>query len=89
MRHARSNLATVLAKSGRIDEAVDYLRQILATSPQDPAAKLRLAAVLTLRGSLLLRDGQNAQAVAQFDEALQLDPSNEDARRFRAQALDH
>jgi Flp pilus assembly protein TadD len=38
---------------------------------------------------LLLRDGKRGEAVAQFDEALRLDPSNEEARKNREQALGH
>ncbi len=40
---ARFNLATALARSGRIDEAIDDLRKILAANPGDPYAKRRLA----------------------------------------------
>ena len=40
---ARFNLATALAKSGRIDEAIANLRQILAANPDDAYAKRRLA----------------------------------------------
>jgi len=84
---ARFNLATALAKSGRIDEAVDHLRQVLAANPEDAAAKQRLADGMTVRGTLLLRAGKKPEAVAQFDEALKLDPSNEDARKGRAAAV--
>jgi tetratricopeptide (TPR) repeat protein len=84
---ARFNLATALAKAGRLDEAVDNLRRVLADNPEDPAAKRRLAEALTLRGRLLLGDGKREEAVAQFDEALKLDPSNEEARKSREQAL--
>jgi tetratricopeptide (TPR) repeat protein len=84
---ARFNLATALAKTGRIDEAVENLRQVLAANPGDAAATRRLAEVLTLRGMRMLRDGRNAEAVAQFDEALKRDPSNEDARKNREEAL--
>jgi tetratricopeptide (TPR) repeat protein len=84
---ARFNLATALAKAGRVDEAVDNLRRVLTDYPDDAVAKRRLAEVLTLRGELLFRDGKREEAVAQFDEALKLDPSNEDARKSRVQAL--
>jgi len=40
---ARFNLANALAKSGRIDEAIANLRQILAANPADPYAKQRLS----------------------------------------------
>jgi tetratricopeptide (TPR) repeat protein len=84
---ARYNLAIALAKAGRVDDAVDNLRRILGDNPQDPAAKRRLADALTLRGALLLREGKRDDAVAQFDEALRLDPANEEARKNREQAL--
>jgi tetratricopeptide (TPR) repeat protein len=84
---ARFNLAIALAKAGHVDDAVDQLRHILADNPEEPAAKRRLAEALTLRGVLLLRDGKRDDAVAQFDEALQLDPSNQEARKEREQAL--
>jgi Flp pilus assembly protein TadD len=70
-----------------VDDAVDNLRLVLAGNPGDAATMRRLAEVLTLRGILLLRDGKRDEAVVQFDEALQLDPSNEDARMNREQAL--
>jgi tetratricopeptide (TPR) repeat protein len=71
---ARFNLAIALAKAGKVDDAVDQSAAILADNPDDPSAKRRLADALTLRGMLLLRDGKRDDAVAQFDEALQLDP---------------
>jgi tetratricopeptide (TPR) repeat protein len=86
---ARFNLATALAKAGKLEDAAYELRIILAASPEDPAAKRRLAEVLTLHGQLLLRDGKRAEAVAEWDEALKLDPSNEQARKSREQAAGH
>jgi predicted negative regulator of RcsB-dependent stress response len=49
----------------------------------------RLAEFLTLRGQLLLKDGKRDEALAQFDEALKLDASNQEARQGREQALGH
>ncbi len=43
------NLANALAKSGRIDEAMDNLRKVLAINPDDPYAKRRLAALQAAR----------------------------------------
>ena len=83
---ARSNLATAMAKSGRIDEAVENLRQVLAANPEDRSSKIRLADALTVRGVLLLRAGRRSEALAQFDEALKLDPANRDAMDYREQA---
>ena len=45
---ARFNLATALAKSGKIDEAIANLRQILAANPDDAYAKQRLTELLGL-----------------------------------------
>jgi tetratricopeptide (TPR) repeat protein len=84
---ARYNLAVALAKAGKVDDAVDNLRRVLADYPEDAVAKRRLADALTLRGMLLARDGKRDEAVAQFDEALKLDPANEEARKNREQAL--
>jgi tetratricopeptide (TPR) repeat protein len=84
---ARYNLAVALAKAGRVDDAVDNLRRVLADYPEDAVAKRHLADALTLRGRLLLRDGKRDDAVAQFEEALKLDPANEEAHKNREQAL--
>jgi tetratricopeptide (TPR) repeat protein len=84
---ARFNLATELAKAGKVDKGVDNLRIELAANPGDAATMRRLAEALTLRGILLLRDGKREEAVAQFDEALKFNPSNEDARMNREQAM--
>jgi Flp pilus assembly protein TadD len=83
---ARYNLAVALAKAGKVDDAIHELRLILADNPEDPAARRQLAVTLTLRGELLLRAGQRADAMAQFEEALQFDPANEQARKDRRQA---
>ncbi len=40
---ARFNLATAQAKLGKIDDAIQNLRRILADNPEDPYAKKRLA----------------------------------------------
>jgi tetratricopeptide (TPR) repeat protein len=84
---ARFNLAVALAKVGRVDDAVDNMRRILADTPDDPLAKRRLAEMLTLRGEVLLHDGKRDQAIAQFDEALRFDPTSEEARKDREEAM--
>jgi Flp pilus assembly protein TadD/mono/diheme cytochrome c family protein len=86
---AHFNLATALAKTGKIDEAIEDLRQLVAANSDDVYAKMRLADALTVRGTLLLRDGKKSEAVAQFEEALKLDPSNQDAKSNREEALQH
>ncbi|MEI9972195.1 MAG: tetratricopeptide repeat protein [Ignavibacteriota bacterium] len=84
---ARFNLATALARVGRVDDAIDNLRRILTDAPEDPAAKRRLAEALTLRGELLLRDGKRDEAATEFQEALKLDPADEEARKALDRAL--
>ena len=44
---ARFNLATAQAKLGRIDEAIQNLRQVLAANPDDPYAKQRLSELIS------------------------------------------
>ncbi len=44
---ARFNLATAQAKLGRIDEAVENLRKVLAANPDDPYAKQRLSELIS------------------------------------------
>lgn len=44
---ARFNLANALAKTGKIDEAAENLRQILAANPRDPYAKQRLSELIS------------------------------------------
>jgi tetratricopeptide (TPR) repeat protein len=44
---ARFNLANALAKSGRVDEAVTNLRQVLAKNPGDAYAKRRLSELIS------------------------------------------
>jgi lipoprotein NlpI len=39
-------------------------------------------------GELLLRQGKNSEALAEFDRSIALDPSFEQAKKNREQALD-
>lgn len=55
---ASFNLATELAKSGQVDQAVEEMGRVLAAHPADQASKRRLAEIVTLRGIRLLRDGE-------------------------------
>ena len=87
---ARFNLATALAKAGQVDEAVKICAACWPDNPADVTAKERLCEVLTLRGMLAAAGWKTARRhVAQFDEALKLEPANEEARKYREQALGH
>jgi tetratricopeptide (TPR) repeat protein len=41
------NLATAQAKLGRVDEAVQNLRRVLAANPDDPYARQRLSELIS------------------------------------------
>jgi len=81
--NARLNLASALVKTGQFDEALEALHRIAAEYPNDPVIKTHLAAALDEFGMLRMRQGKYAEAVEQFDRALALDPSLEDARTNR------
>jgi Tetratricopeptide repeat len=81
--NARLNLANALARSGRLDEAAADYREILQVYPDDETAKRLLARTLDASGRQFLRDDKLRDALARFDEALQLDPSLQDARENR------
>jgi tetratricopeptide (TPR) repeat protein/cytochrome c553 len=80
--NARYNLVFALLKAGQIDEAARDMEKVVAAFPKD-------ASLHNLWGELLTRQGEFDAAIAQFDEALRLDPSGETgkaARENRAEA---
>lgn len=74
--NARYNLVFALIKAGNLTEAESNLRQVIAAFPKD-------AGLHNLWGELLARQGRKNEAIAQFDEALRLDPKLEAARSNR------
>jgi tetratricopeptide (TPR) repeat protein len=78
-QNARYNLARALIKTGRLDEALESFREVVAAFPRDAAAHNGL-------GELLYMQGKYADAMEQFDAAIQIDPSNEIAKKNRDQA---
>jgi tetratricopeptide (TPR) repeat protein/mono/diheme cytochrome c family protein len=78
--NARYNLVFALVKTGDLTDADKNLAQVVAAYPKD-------ASLHNLWGELLSRQGKYADAIAQFDQALKLDPSLEAARENRAQTL--
>jgi Flp pilus assembly protein TadD len=74
--NARYNLVFALIKSGNLAEAEAHLRQVIAVYPKD-------AGLHNLWGEILAREGKNSEAILQFDEALTLDPTLEEARSNR------
>ncbi len=76
--NARYNLVFALIKAGNLTEAETNLRQVISTYPKD-------AGLHNLWGELLAQQGKKTEAIAQFDEALALDPKLEAARSNRDQ----
>ncbi|CAN6675127.1 hypothetical protein TRVA0_092S00144 [Trichomonascus vanleenenianus] len=61
--------------SGDLDQATSTVMDLLRRDQQDPQA-------LTLRGRILYAEGDNAKAVAHFQQALRCDPDFAPARRM-------
>lgn len=74
--NARYNLVFALVRAGRARDAAGHMEQVVAAYPND-------AGLHNLWGELLATDGKNDAAMAQFDEALRLNPALEAARRNR------
>jgi tetratricopeptide (TPR) repeat protein len=67
-----SNLALALAQSGHLPEALDELDRALRIWPSAPG--------FAHRGDLLIRMGRAADALAEYQKAVALDPDNAQAR---------
>jgi Flp pilus assembly protein TadD/mono/diheme cytochrome c family protein len=67
--NARYNLARALAKSGKFDDAAGNFTALVTADPSD-------AQVRNAYGELLLKMNRPADALAQLDKALQLEPKN-------------
>lgn len=70
---ARNNLASELARQGRLAEATELLREALARAPEFARAHANLGAALSL-------SGRPAEAAAHYREALRLNPRLGEAR---------
>ena len=68
-RKARFNLATVLVKLGRDDQAVPLLKDVVDADPGEVEARVEL-------GDSYLRTGDYDQAVRALQEAVALDAKN-------------
>jgi Flp pilus assembly protein TadD len=76
--NARYNLVFAQIKAGNLTGAETNLRQVISAFPKD-------ASLHNLWGELLAREGHKTEAIAQFDQALALDPKFEAARSNRSQ----
>ena len=79
-RKARFNLATVLVKLGRDDQAVPLLREVVDSDPGEVAARVEL-------GDSYLRTGDYGQAVQVLQEAAARDPKNKRAQLLLGKAF--
>jgi len=84
----RMNLATLLAKSGRLEEAITHLQKAVKMRPDSVGARNNL-------GAALLGCGRYDEAIVQFEKAITLKPDQEVltgnleyARKARKQILD-
>jgi tetratricopeptide (TPR) repeat protein len=70
---ARTNLALALYDRRDVDGAAQHARESVRLKPDDPATRDLLGRALAVQGKL-------AEARAQFERALQIDPAYEEAR---------
>jgi Flp pilus assembly protein TadD len=78
--NARYNLVFALVKAGQLAAAEAQMEKVAAAFPKD-------AGLHNLWGEILAQEGKYPAAIAQFDQALALDPTLEAARSNRAQTL--
>jgi mono/diheme cytochrome c family protein len=74
--NANFNLARTLARFGRYDEAASIFTTMITAAPDDPQIRNAF-------GEVLLKMHKPADALAQFDRSLALDPSQQVAREDR------
>lgn len=76
---ARFNLASVLASSGKFEEAVREFGQVLAAQPDNLKAQQHRAEALVLWGDQVAKAGDDNKAIALYREAMPEIASNPDA----------
>ena len=80
--NARYNLVIALVKAGKLDEAAGHMKQVIEAYPNDARAH-------NLWGELLMQQQKYPEAIAEFDEAIRLDPTFAAARENREAAAAH
>jgi tetratricopeptide (TPR) repeat protein len=78
--NARYNLVFAQVKAGKLAEASSNMKQVVAAYPNDSRAH-------NLWGEVLMQLGKSAEAVAEFNEAVRIDPSFQAARENREAAV--
>jgi tetratricopeptide (TPR) repeat protein len=69
---AFNNLGVALALKGRTDEALQYLKKAVGADPKNAGTHLDIA-------NILLSQNKLEQAITEYEQALKLDPSNQNA----------
>lgn len=77
---ARENLAVVLARGGRLDEAAQALQEAIALEPQRVSLHFSL-------GSIFTRMGKGDEAIGALQQAIALDPAHANAHFNLGNAL--
>jgi tetratricopeptide (TPR) repeat protein len=78
--NARYNLVFALVKAGQLEAAAGHMEKVVAAFPKD-------AGLHNVWGEILAQQSKYPEAIAQFDQALALDPTLEAARSNRAQTI--
>lgn len=74
----RFNLGSVLASEGKWEDSIAAFKQVLADRPDYAKAQERLGQVYVLWGDTVAKSGNDSDAVARYQEAVNLLPDNID-----------
>ena len=77
---ALEQIVRAFAANQKFDEAMDYIKKVIALDPESPSA-------YTMRASLYMMQDKSEDALDDLDTAVELDPSNIALRLTRAQML--
>jgi tetratricopeptide (TPR) repeat protein len=80
---AHNNLGCVYIEKRQLDEAASEFRRVLELAPGHPRARSNLVLVLTLRGYQMDQKNRPAEAVANFEELLSMEPDAPEAPGVR------
>jgi tetratricopeptide (TPR) repeat protein len=76
-----------LDNQGKYADAIDAYHEAIVINPELGGVRDRLEAASVKYGEILLADGKDLQAVASCDEAIKINPDNENAWLCKARAI--